>query len=341
MATTTWKQGTITLTNGSATVTGDGTDWDVAELEGGETLAVVTDPPIDFSMTIQAVVGAEEITLTAPWAGATLIGVPYQITRDYTGAPADAPIPQRGDMNPWAIIGEAFRRLNNAIASFSPAWGDITGTLSDQTDLQNALDAKADASSALPSGGTTGQLLAKATNDDFDVEWTDGASSPAWGDITGTLSDQTDLQNALNAKLEGVDWGDIGGTLSNQTDLQNTRLATITFVIDGGGSAISTGVKGDLEIPFGCTIEAVTLLADQSGSIVVDIWKDTYANYPPTDADSITASAVPTISAATKSTDATLTGWTTAISAGDILRFNVDSAATVQRLTISLTVRKS
>lgn len=144
MATTTWTKGTITLTNGSATVTGDGTEWDLAELEGGETLAVVTDPPIDFSMTIQAVVGAEEITLTAPWAGATLAGVPYQITRDYTGAPADAPIPQRGDMNPWAIMGEAFRRLNNAIASFSPAWGSITGTLSDQTDLQSALDAKLD-----------------------------------------------------------------------------------------------------------------------------------------------------------------------------------------------------
>lgn len=149
MATTTWKQGTITLTNGSATVTGDGTDWDVADLEGGETLAVVTDPPIDFSMTIQAVVGAEEITLTAPWAGATLIDVPYQITRDYTGAPADAPIPQRGDMNPWAIIGEAFRRLNNAISAVASmvtnfSWGGIGGTLSDQTDLQSALDAKLD-----------------------------------------------------------------------------------------------------------------------------------------------------------------------------------------------------
>lgn len=128
MATTTWKQGTITLTNGSATVTGDGTDWDVAELEGGETLAVVTDPPIDFSMTIQAVVGAEEITLTAPWAGATLIDVPYQITRDYTGAPADAPIPQRGDMNPWAIIGEASRRLNNAIVSVGDAKLDDPGS---------------------------------------------------------------------------------------------------------------------------------------------------------------------------------------------------------------------
>lgn len=121
----------------------------------------------------------------------------------------------------------------------------------------------------------------------------------------------------------------------------NTRTATITFVIDGGGSAITTGVKGYLEVPFACTIQKVAMLADQSGSIVVDIWKDTYANYPPTDADTITASAVPTISAATKSVDSTLTGWTTSISADEVLGFNVDSVSTVQRVTISLEVLKT
>jgi len=115
-------------------------------------------------------------------------------------------------------------------------------------------------------------------------------------------------------------------------------IRAIEFVIDGGGSAITTGVKGYLEIPFACTINRVTLLADQSGSIVVDVWKDTYANYPPVDADSITASAVPTISSATKSQDSTLSGWTTAISAGDILGFNVDSISTCERVTISLKV---
>jgi len=115
----------------------------------------------------------------------------------------------------------------------------------------------------------------------------------------------------------------------------------IQFVIDGGGSAIGDGIKGDLQIPFGCTINSVTLLADVSGSIVVDVWKDTYANFPPTDADSITASAVPTITAATKSTDATLTGWTTAIAADDVLRFNVDSATTVTRVTVVLDITKT
>jgi hypothetical protein len=121
----------------------------------------------------------------------------------------------------------------------------------------------------------------------------------------------------------------------------NQRLATITFIIDGGGSAITTGIKGYLEIPFACTITAARALADQSGSIVVDVWKDTFANYPPTDADSITASAPVTITTDTDSEDETLTGWTTSVSAGDILGFNVDSVTTVERVTISLTVTKT
>jgi hypothetical protein len=132
-----------------------------------------------------------------------------------------------------------------------------------------------------------------------------------------------------------------GVNLVRSTDIDNTKIATITFVIDGGGSAITTGIKGYLEIPFACTITRVTALADQSGSIVVDVWKDTYANYPPVDADSITASAPVTISSAVKSQDATLTGWTTSISAGDVLGFNVDSITTCQRVTVSIRVTKT
>jgi hypothetical protein len=117
------------------------------------------------------------------------------------------------------------------------------------------------------------------------------------------------------------------------------RIGGITMIIDGGTSVITTGVKGYLEIPFACTIQAVTLLADVSGSIVIDIWKDVYANYPPVVADTITASAKPTISAATKSQNVTLTGWTTSITAGDILGFNVDSVTTIKKVTLSLKVQ--
>lgn len=113
-------------------------------------------------------------------------------------------------------------------------------------------------------------------------------------------------------------------------------IRPITFVINGGGAAITTGVKGDLYIPFACTITSATMLADQSGSIVVDIWKDVYGSYPPTVADSICGSAKPTISASNKSQNTTLTGWTTSIAAGSTLRFNVDSVSTIQALTLTL-----
>lgn len=124
---------------------------------------------------------------------------------------------------------------------------------------------------------------------------------------------------------------------SNGIDPSVPRL--VRFVIDGGGSAITTGAKkAYLTVPFSGVITKSRLLADQSGSIVVDVWKDTYANFPPVDADSITASAPPTLSGAQKSEDSTLTGWTTTINAGDILEVNVDSVATVTKVFLDLFV---
>jgi hypothetical protein len=132
-----------------------------------------------------------------------------------------------------------------------------------------------------------------------------------------------------------------GLTSAAQTQITALKAGSIGITIDGAGSAITTGVKGYLEIPFDYTITQATLTADQSGSIVVDVWKDTYANYPPTDLDSITASAPPTITAAVKSQDSTLTGWTLTGAKGDVLGFNVDSITTITRATLTLQVTKT
>ena len=125
--------------------------------------------------------------------------------------------------------------------------------------------------------------------------------------------------------------------LIDDDDIDNTAdvmSGSFGITIDGGGSAITTGVKGFIEVPYAMTIDRVTVLLDQSGSIVVDIWKDTYANYPPTDADSITSSTPPTVTTATKSEDTTLTSWTTSVTAGDIIGFSVDSVTTATRAHI-------
>lgn len=112
------------------------------------------------------------------------------------------------------------------------------------------------------------------------------------------------------------------------------------ITIDGGGSAITTGVKGYVEIPYDGTITGWTILADQTGSCVIDVWKDTYANFPPTVADTIAGSEKPTLSSAIKNEDLTLTTWTTSVTTGDIIAFNVDSASTVTRVTLSIKITK-
>lgn len=192
-------------------------------------------------------------------------------------------------------------------------WADLTGSVPAFATPAIALGATAAAGAA----GTV--IRSDATIDAFD---TSDPAATAYGNaaVVGTV-DFAARRDHVHPRL--------------------TDTADVAFIIDGGGSAITTGIKGDLYFDFGCTINQVTMLADQSGSIVVDIWKDTYANYPPTDADSITASAPPTISTATKSQDSTLTGWTTTIAAGSSLRFNVDSITSITRVAIILKVTRT
>lgn len=53
----------------------------------------------------------------------------------------------------------------------------------------------------VPIGGTAGQVLKKLSSTNYDTAWQTDLNSGVWGSITGTLSSQTDLQNALDAKL--------------------------------------------------------------------------------------------------------------------------------------------
>jgi hypothetical protein len=115
------------------------------------------------------------------------------------------------------------------------------------------------------------------------------------------------------------------------------RTVALNFVIDGAGSAITTGLKGFVRVPFAWSdIAKASLLADAACDAVVDIWSDSFANHPPTDADSITAAAPLTLSTADSVEDSTLTGWDTTGSAGDVIAFNVDSNDVAELLTVVL-----
>jgi hypothetical protein len=129
-----------------------------------------------------------------------------------------------------------------------------------------------------------------------------------------------------------------------KTLLAETR--SLQVVIDSGdaATALATGDWIDLYVEYACTILQWTLLAkpvtgQSTGSAVIDLWKDSYANFDPTIADTITASAKPTISSAINGQSSTLTGWTTTIPAGSVIRVNVDSCSNLRRISLSLKVQ--
>lgn len=114
---------------------------------------------------------------------------------------------------------------------------------------------------------------------------------------------------------------------------------TLLAVIDGGGEPISTGIAGDVTLDRRCAVVAWTLLADTAGDLIVDVWRDDLAAYPPSVGDSITGGSPPELAGQDHARDEALDGWDIEIAAGDTLRFNVDSASAVSRATLALTLR--
>lgn len=153
--------------------------------------------------------------------------------------------------------------------------------------------------------------------------------------IHGSTFIADDVVLVIDLGRQPIVIGTISQTDSPPTPGGTTKMAA-NFIIDGGGSAITTGIKGDFVIPNACTISSWTVLADQTGSIQLDVWRDSYSGAPPTGADSITGTAPPKLTSQFKAQSSALTGWTTSLNAGDVLRVNVDSATTVQRVTLEL-----
>jgi fibronectin-binding autotransporter adhesin len=167
-----------------------------------------------------------------------------------------------------------------------------------------------------------------------------GSGSPE-GVVTapiGAFYSRTDGGAGTSFYIKEIGTGTTGWVTPNtNATLIALTAKTIGLVVDGGGGVITSGIKADLICPYNMTISSWTLVGDTTGSTSIDIWKTTYAGYPSTVANTIiTGGTKPNLSGATKSVSTSVTGWTTTINAGDVLRFSVDSATTVTRLTLSI-----
>jgi hypothetical protein len=150
-----------------------------------------------------------------------------------------------------------------------------------------------------------------------------GATAAVFGTTNSTISSLGTGRVSTN-----------NGILQNYTDVGSFGIS-----IDGGGGTVSTGLSGYLEVPYDGTITGWTILSSLTGSCVIDVLKSTYGTFPPT--TSIAGTEKPTLTSQMSNQDNTLTTWTTSVTAGDIISFNVDSATTVTKLNLSIKINKS
>jgi hypothetical protein len=198
--------------------------------------------------------------------------------------------------------------------------------------------------SYLKSQSTTGVSYTElAFNDtDISIEANDGVDSRIINLVsTGITVTGGVIEYAADYSSQYTDRSIIDKGYVDSVASTGATAGSFGITIDGGGSAITTGVKGYITIPYNGTITGWNIFGDTTGSTVVDVWKDTFANFPPTVADTIAGSEKPTLSSAVKNQDLTLSTWTTSVTAGDIIAFNVDSASTVTRVNLIIYITKS
>lgn len=117
----------------------------------------------------------------------------------------------------------------------------------------------------LPAGGTTGQVLTKNSSTDGDASWqTPQSGGGTWGSITGTLSDQTDLQNALNAKAN-VSALNAKSNTSTLATVESTSTASQAYavgdylVLNGQLYEVTAAVASGETLVVGTNISARTV----------------------------------------------------------------------------------
>lgn len=113
---------------------------------------------------------------------------------------------------------------------------------------------------------------------------------------------------------------------------------TINYVIDSGSIKMLPGNKGSVTLDVSGIIESLVILSDQEGELTLDIKKSNYNDFPTF--TSIVGGVYPQlVTDNRKLRDDNLTGWDTALVAGDILTFDVIAVNNINRFLVSLKLK--
>lgn len=306
---------------------------------------------------IENIVGPAGSTGATGLTGAT--GSPGAVW--YSGAGAPSTLHNNGDFYLNTANGDIYKQVSGAWGSSIENIVGATGATGSTgpTGASGINGATWYSGTSVPSGGT-------GVNGDFYLRTSTGdvytKITGSWGSPIENLTGPTGATGATGSTGATGPTGPTGpagpsptGTgfahvTSSVLDAAGIEIpGVIGITIDGATSVLTTGVKGYIQIPYAATIVGWSIVADQSGSINVDIDKHSSSappsapSIPNTTTDKISASAPVALSSAQSASVAAsgVSTWTTSVAQWDTIGFNVTSATTVQRVTILLKVLRS
>lgn len=126
-----YRTGTVSVTQGSPIVNGAGTAW-INEVGPGDLFT--TEGQVWYQ--VSGVTSNGQMTLAAPWAGASASGQSYAITRDFTPN-YGWPYPNKGDVETASIVKLALAAIDAKLAELGAAPGGLGGNSEVQADFND------------------------------------------------------------------------------------------------------------------------------------------------------------------------------------------------------------
>jgi hypothetical protein len=167
-------------------------------------------------------------------------------------------------------------------------------------------------------------------------------------DVTATATELNllDLSGLTSGWVLSADTATTASWKAPTLGTQTTN-GTITIEFYNSGSDLTTGIKDTpVQVPYGGTINSWEIMSYNASNVLtsttaeVEVLSDTFGSLPLTGADDITASASPTLTAASTASGAA-TGWSTLVAGNYIQGEIVSVGAGIAKIVLTIKVTRS
>ena len=183
---------------------------------------------------------------------------------------------------------------------------------------------------------TTGLTALNGLTDQVQNFATPGTSgtAPNWNSVSPN--------HTLNIPLASV--ASVTAGLISNTDYATFKVGSCGVIFTSVSGVVTNGTTGYAQVPYNGTITGWTLVSTSaSGSCTVTVFKDTFANYPPTSPTDNIFTVQPALVSQIKNQDLapTFVGSQATVAAGDWIGFTISGVALVSWVNLTLSITKT